>query len=103
MVDKIESHKQPVYKTIWFWLLIIAVIIIILAIVVKLVQSVTNALFWILIVVGVIAFFVAIILMIVWLMQPSKQKKIENISEQMHREFLIQTYQPQPQQIVVQS
>jgi len=87
-------HKQSIFSTVWFWLLIVSILLIIAAIIVKLTQKVTNALFWILISLGVLGFFISMILMVEWLIKPSKQKKLEVVSERTLQESIARRSMP---------
>ena len=71
------AGRSPFYKSPWFFLIIIGIILILIGVIIRLATKKSTTGFWVILLGGVFFFILGIILFIVWTIQPSKQKKLE--------------------------
>jgi len=94
MAEPVPEHKKSIFTSIWFWIIIISIILIVLAIIIRVVQKVSNYLFWILISVGILGLFIGIILLVEWSMKPSKKAKAEKMAAESQEEAMRKSLVP---------
>ena len=79
--DPRDKHRRSAFGSAWLYLIIFGIIALVGALIVWLVQRATPWYFWALLAGGGILLVIGIILLIIWIGQPSKAEKHKEITK----------------------